>query len=209
MIAGVDGYVVIVPVKPPGVGKSRLGPLDGVDRRDLAAAFATDTVTACLQTPGVTGVLVVTDDADFAAAMTGLGAHACGDGPEPGLNAALRYGAATAAARWPGVSCVALLADLPALRPDDLAAALAEVAERGDAASYVVDADGTGSTMYAAPYDSFNPRFGAGSAAAHARAGATPVNGDLPTLRRDVDDVDALRAAIALGVGRATAALVA
>lgn len=209
MIDAEDGYVVVVPVKSPGIGKSRLAPFDGIDRGELAAAFAIDTVAACLQTPAVTGVLVVTDDAAFAATMADLGAATCGDGPEPGLNAALRHGAATASARWPGSSCVALLADLPALRPSDLEAALAGIALRGrDAASYVVDADGTGTTLYAAPYEGFDPRFGADSAAAHALAGAKPVDGELAGLRRDVDDIAALRAAIALGVGPATRALV-
>ena len=36
-------------------------------RRDLAAAFALDTVAAAAATPGVAAVLVVTDDSGFAA----------------------------------------------------------------------------------------------------------------------------------------------
>ena len=41
-------YAVLVPVKPPAHGKSRLvGPPDDL-RRELAAAFALDTVAACL-----------------------------------------------------------------------------------------------------------------------------------------------------------------
>lgn len=208
-MAGGDGYVVVIPVKSPGIGKSRLGELEGVDRGALAAAFAIDTVTACLRTPGVTGVLVVTDDTDFATTVGLLGAETCGDGPEPGLNPALRHGAAVASRRWPGSVPVALLADLPALTPEDLASALTEVALLGgSAASYAVDADGSGTTLYAAPYDLFDPRFGIDSAAAHASSGAVPIVGDLHTLRRDVDDRPGLEAAIALGVGTATADLV-
>jgi 2-phospho-L-lactate guanylyltransferase len=202
------GFVVVVPVKSPGIGKSRLVGLDGVDRRSLAAAFASDTVAACVRTDRVVGVLVVTEDPELAATLSVLGAETCGDGPEPGLNPALRYGAAVAARRWPDAVPVALLADLPALLPADLRAALDQVGGRpAGAASYVADADGTGTTLYAAPYDAFAPRFGAGSAAAHAAAGAVPVEGALPTLRRDVDDVTGLRAALALGVGTATRAL--
>jgi 2-phospho-L-lactate guanylyltransferase len=122
----------------------------------------------------------------------------------------LRHGASVARERWPSLVPVALLADLPALRPDDLGSALATVASRADGGSaYVVDADGTGTTLYTAPYDDFDPRFGAGSAAAHADAGAWPLPGELRTLRRDVDDADGLRTALALGVGPSTAAALA
>lgn len=205
MTAAETGFVVVVPVKSPGIGKSRLGDLDGIDRSLLAAAFATDTVSACLRADGVVAVVVVTEDAGLAATLTALGAETCGDGPVPGLNPALRHGAAVAAGRWPDAVPVALLADLPALRPDDLTSALAQIARRaGDAASYVADAEGTGTTLYAAPYDAFAPRFGVDSAAAHAASGAVPVEGALSTLRRDVDDADGLWAAVALGVGAAT-----
>lgn len=205
MITAETGFVVVVPVKSPGVGKSRLGDLDGIDRSLLAAAFATDTVAACLTTDGVVGVLVVTEDPDLAATLTALGAEACDDGPVPGLNPALRHGAGVAARRWPDAVPVALLADLPALLADDLASALAQIAARpGDTASYVVDAEGTGTTLYAASYDSFDPRFGVDSAAAHAAAGGVAVEGELTTLRRDVDDAAGLWAAVALGVGTAT-----
>jgi 2-phospho-L-lactate guanylyltransferase len=207
VVAPADGFVAIVPVKSPSVGKSRLTGV-AVDRRLLAAAFASDTVAACLATPGVGRVLAVTDDDDVAQALAGLGADACPDGPVAGLNPALRHGAAIARERWPSLIPVALLADLPALRTDDLAEALASVAARqAGGSSYVVDADGTGTTLYTAPYDEFHPRFGTGSAAAHADAGGWPVPGQLPSLRRDVDDADALRAAVRLGVGEATAAL--
>ncbi len=40
-------YVVLLPVKPPARGKSRLE-VDPVRRRALAAAFALDTARACL-----------------------------------------------------------------------------------------------------------------------------------------------------------------
>ena len=54
--------VVVVPVKPPTYGKSRLAGLADDHRRDLAEAFALDTVQAAAATPGVDAVLVVTDD---------------------------------------------------------------------------------------------------------------------------------------------------
>ncbi|MCW2815167.1 MAG: hypothetical protein JWN84_2622, partial [Nocardioides sp.] len=96
----------------------------------------------------------------------------------------------------------ALLADLPALRPADLDAALAALVPGGP--SYVADAEGTGTTLYTAPAEEFDPAFGGASAAAHQAAGALAVRGELASLRRDVDHLDDLRAAAALGLGVAT-----
>ena len=49
MVAPSDDFVAIVPVKSPTVGKSRLTGVSA-DRGRLAAAFAADTVAACLAT---------------------------------------------------------------------------------------------------------------------------------------------------------------
>lgn len=196
------GFVTVVPVKPPTVGKSRLDVGDPALRRALAGAFALDTVAACLRTEGVAQVLVATDDAGFARDLDALGCHVMPDGDTNDLNAALGQAVAEAGRRWPQLVPVALCADLPALRPGDLAAALAQV--DGSRAAFVADTAGTGTTMYLAPHRGFAPRFGPGSAAAHRSAGAVEVSGELATLRRDVDDVDDLRGAEALGVGPAT-----
>lgn len=198
-------HVVVIPVKPPGVGKTRLVGVPPEQRVALARAFAIDTVTACLATDGVQRVLVTTDDARFASTLSALGAEACPDGGN-GLNQALVQAVAEAARRWPDLRPVALCADLPALRAEDLATALASVAGR---TAYVADAAGTGTTLYTAAYDDFDPRFGVDSAAAHAAAGASPLPGDLPGLRQDVDDVVSLQAAVTLGVGPATRAALA
>ncbi len=197
-------YVVMLPVKPPARGKSRLQGLPDERRRDLAEAFALDTAAACLAATSVHAVLAVTDDAAFAARLAAVGCATVPDGGN-GLNGALRQAAAESERRWPGRQPVALLADLPALQPADLDAVLAALVPGG--ASYVVDADGTGTTLYTAPYDEFEPEFGADSALAHRDAGALAVPGELRSLRRDVDDLDDLRTAVALGVGAATAAV--
>jgi 2-phospho-L-lactate/phosphoenolpyruvate guanylyltransferase len=198
-------HVVLVPVKPPSVGKSRLVGLPADLRRELAVAFALDTVSACLATPGVGAVLAVTDDAAFSQRLAALGCEAVPDGVAGDLNACLRLAAAEAARRWPRLSPVAVCADLPALRPDELGSALGAMPER--AASFVADASGTGTTMYAAPHDSFDPQFGPDSRAAHVQAGAVPVEGVLVSLRQDVDDLDDLRRVLRLGVGPHTKAL--
>ena len=202
-------YAVVVPVKPPTIGKSRLQGLSDHERRDLAEAFALDTVAACLRTPSVAQVLVATDDAAFSRHFDALGCATVPDGDSSGLNSALRQAAAEAHRRWPDLVPVALCADLPALRADDLEVALTQAG--GSRAAFVADADGLGTTLYLAPHGDFDPRFGVGSCAAHRASGAWEIEGALLSLRRDVDDLTDLRAAHELGLGpetrRQTAAL--
>ena len=188
-------YVVLLPVKPPGRGKTRLGDLP---RDLLAAAFATDTATACLATPSVEQVLVVTDDAGFAATLSALGCHAVPDGVSGDLNATLVLAAIEAARRWPDLVPVALCADLPCLTADDLEDALSA---RPGRPRFVTDASGDGTTLYTAPLEDFAPRFGFRSSAQHEAAGAWPIEGSLAGLRQDVDDVADLDAALRLGLG--------
>ncbi|MDI6910386.1 2-phospho-L-lactate guanylyltransferase [Nocardioides sp.] len=198
-------YAVLVPVKPPAVGKSRLAGLGTQARRALAEAFALDTVAACLEAASVARVLVVTDDVRISFAVTALGADAVPDGVSGDLNGTLRQAASEAARRWPGLRPVALCADLPALRAADLDETLAQA--RSPQPWFVPDAAGVGTTMYAAPGNEFDPRFGPGSRAAHLAAGAQELTDVAPSVRRDVDDLDDLRAAVALGVGPHTVAV--
>ena len=111
----------------------------------------------------------------------------------------------------PDAPAAVLLADVPALRPDDLSRSLA-AAERALAAgarqAFVPDAEGTGTVLLAAARaDRLVPRFGPASASAHAAAGAVRLDLDLPRLRRDVDSWPALQLAAALGLGPRTAAV--
>ena len=202
---------VIVPVKPPAEAKSRLAGLPDEVRRALAAAFAVDTVAAALAADAISRALVVTDDASFASHIRATTrCDVLPDGASGDLNAALVQAALEASRRWPDLQPVALCADLPALRPADLDAALAwvDAGAADDAArpAFVADAAGTGTTLYAAPTAGFSPRFGAGSREAHLAAGAREVSGPLPTLRQDVDDAGDLGRALLLGVGPRTAA---
>jgi 2-phospho-L-lactate guanylyltransferase len=202
-MAVMQKYVALVPVKPPALGKSRLVGLTDDARRELAAAFALDTVAACLSADVIAEVLVATDDASFSVELAGLGAVTIPDGVAMDLNGTLRQSAAEARRRWPELIPVALTADLPAVRAEDLDEALGTVAP-GDPA-YVADTEGLGTTLYTAAYDAFDPRFGPGSALAHDATGARAINAPLPRLRRDVDDLDDLHDALALGVGPRTA----
>jgi 2-phospho-L-lactate guanylyltransferase len=113
-------WSLVVPVKVLARAKSRLAVLAGPHRAALALAMAADTVAAALACPVVDRVIAVTDDAEAARVLAGLGALVTGDEPGRGLNPALRHGAALAAARWPGSAIGALAADLPALRPAEL-----------------------------------------------------------------------------------------
>jgi 2-phospho-L-lactate guanylyltransferase len=127
------------------------------------------------------------------------------------LNAALRHGAAVAARRWPGTGLAALTADLPAVSPVELAAALRAAGASPGLAAFVPDAAGVGTTLYAVPPGGeFRPLFGGASRARHAAAGATELDlGAFTGLRRDVDTPDDLREALSLGVGPFTRAVAA
>lgn len=198
-------YAVILPVKPPGRGKSRLTGTAPEHRAALARAFALDTAEACLATPSVGAVIAVTDDVRFSFELGALGCDAIPDGVSGDLNGTLRQAAAEVVRRWPDLTPVALTGDLPALRPADLDAALVAALSRGPAvASYVVDAAGTGTTLYTAPYDGFVPCFGVDSARRHGEGGAMQIPGDLASLRQDVDTAEDLRVAAALGLGPRT-----
>ena len=109
-------YVVLLPVKPPARGKTRLD-VDPDRRRALAAAFALDTATACLAADGVHAVLAVTDDAHFADDLRNTGCETIPDGVAHDLNGSLRLAAAEARRRWSYGVPVAVCADLPALVP--------------------------------------------------------------------------------------------
>lgn len=196
---------VVVPVKHLDLAKSRLAAYGEAARRELALAFAVDVVSAALGCAAVREVLVVTDDARAAQVLLAVGARVAPDGPDAGLNPALSHGAELLRAGDPWLGVVTLSADLPALSPADLAAALAAVPSGGRA--FVADSAGTGTTLLAAsaPADLL-PSYGPGSSGRHLRSGAVQLPGTA-ALRRDVDTPADLRAAVALGVGASTAAV--
>jgi 2-phospho-L-lactate guanylyltransferase len=218
-------WTVLLPVKVLARAKSRLAVLAGDRRHELALALAADTVSAVLACPAVARVIVVTSDPVAGPRLAALGAHiideASGnplelsgelpaepaDGSQRALNAALLRGASAAARRWPGTGLAALTADLPALRPAELAAALRAAGHESQRASFVPDAAGVGTTLYAVPpAGEFRPMYGGTSRTRHAAAGAAELTlGNIAGLRQDVDTPDDLRAAVALGVGPRTA----
>ncbi|GAA0907506.1 2-phospho-L-lactate guanylyltransferase [Pseudonocardia zijingensis] len=210
---------LVVPVKPLTKAKSRLrGAADGGigaprAHARLAMALLRDTITAVEAASAVRRLLVVSSDPVVAAELGVFGIEVAPDGPVPGLNPAYARGAALLRAQDQAAAVGALQADLPALRPEELdeavVAALALFA-RGARRAFVADAEGTGTTLLiAAPGVDLDPRFGVASAQRHEEAGARPLTGAWPGLRRDVDTADDLRAATALGLGGHTTAALA
>jgi 2-phospho-L-lactate guanylyltransferase len=204
--AGAHGWAVVIPVKAATRGKSRLA-VPGTDRVSLARAIALDTIAAARACAAVERVVVVTDD-------PALPVHAfdipdlrfVDEADAGGLNEAIALAMKRVDERMPRA---ALLADVPALRPDDLAAALALAAslERG----VVGDADGSGSTLVtAAASVPWASSFGDGSLTRHLDDGCVALTvPDDSTLRRDVDTAAHLAAAEKLGLGPRTSRVLA
>ncbi|WP_307040586.1 2-phospho-L-lactate guanylyltransferase [Agromyces ramosus] len=191
-------WSVVIPVKGPAEAKTRLAAsVPPTTRVELARAFALDTIAAALAARRVSRVIVVGDDASLAG-----GADYLAEPQErQGLPAAIRHGIDHARSTEP-VPVAVLLGDLPALTPDELDAALD--AAVGHPLAFVRDADGTGTTLATAMAGiRFEPRFGLDSAALHAAAGYVELEASAGLIH-DVDTVDGLAEALALGVGRHT-----
>lgn len=202
-------WSVVVPVKRPELAKTRLADAVGELRPQFARAFAADTVEAALSCSAVQRVIVVTDDDEAASQARGLGASVVADAPDAGLNAALTHGAGEARAASPDAAVAALSADLAALRSAELELVL--TAASGQPESFVADAAGIGTTLYAAgPGIAFSPRFGGRSRAAHRLGGAVELDlAGIPSVRRDIDTAVDLWDADRLGLGPRTTALLA
>ena len=190
-------WTVVIPAKASAAAKSRLaGATPGPAHAQLAAALRADTIAAALAASPVARVVLVVDAP--AAAPDGVEVLVQAS---PGLNQAVQEGADLAAQSWPDDGVAALLGDLPALRPEELAEALTAAAQVDH--GYVPDAPGTGTTLLAArPGLPLQPAFGADSAARHGSFAVQLPAG--PGLRQDVDTLDDLRSALELGVGPRT-----
>jgi 2-phospho-L-lactate guanylyltransferase len=198
-------WTVIIPAKALPEAKSRLlgATADPAEHRALVLALRADTVAAVARTDAVARYVLVVDRPIELPAPTGVDVVVQS---RPGLNEALREAAEHAARTWPDDAIAALVGDLPALRTEELAVALAAAAAHDRA--FVPDAAGLGTTLLtAAPGRELRPRFGPGSAERH-RADAVELPAG-PGLRHDVDTADDLAAAARLAVGPATEAVLA
>lgn len=188
-------WTVLVPAKALPAAKSRLAPAspDPGAHQALVRAIRQDTADSAAAAPGVARVLLLLD--------TGAPDEGIIVQSAAGLNAAIIEAAAHAAREWPADGIAVLMGDLPALRPEELATALAAAAAHPRA--FVADRHGTGTTMLTArPGMHLQPAFGTDSAARHGRT-ATALDAG-PGLRHDVDTAEDLCAAALVGLGPAT-----
>jgi 2-phospho-L-lactate guanylyltransferase len=191
-------FTLLVPIKDGRGAKTRLGGVGAADRAELMTAFARDAIEAARRTPLV-AVHVVGDPVALGPMAAELDVPVLPDEGDGDLNRALRHAAARVASPERGLAV--MLADLPCLRTADLETALTRSGR-----AYVADAAGTGTTLLIAPPGTdLDPRFGSASAQAHEASGATPIAGDLQSLRLDVDTADDLAVALRVGVGPHTA----
>lgn len=203
---GADVALVIA-VKWLTAAKTRLAPVFSAPTREaVVVAMLVDTITAASVVAPVT---VVTPDDDAADAARQLGARVIKDPTPAGhrnpLNNAI--GAAEAMLRTSTPNIVVLQGDLPALQPHELDEAL--TAARSYPRSFVGDRHGTGTAALFAFGVPLQPSFGADSAVHHRHSGAIELTGAWPGLRCDIDTPDDLLTARRLGVGSATAQVVA
>jgi 2-phospho-L-lactate guanylyltransferase len=198
----------VVALKPGEHAKSRLG-LPAPLRQRLAWTMALDTLWSLAEALPVVIVVSAQPALQSRLARAGIRADVVPEPPEPGMNAALAYGAGRL--RAAGVATVlACVGDLPALR----VASVGQVVERSRnfPRAFVADASGVGTTMLIARSAELEPHFQGRSAARHRSSGAVPLTdellgGPLADARCDVDTEVDLATVLDLGVGPHTSAL--
>ncbi len=196
-------WSVIIPVRRAETAKSRLA--EGTP--ELARAIALDTIVAASRTQGVASVIVVTDDDTLEEALRPLvrpedsTLRVVQQGLVQGLNPSIRLGIRAAWSEHGRRALAVLLGDLPALRPAELANALAAASRYPRTA--VPDHAGTGTTLLTARLGArLEPSFGGGSFARHVRLGHEPLElSPESTVRADVDTRADLDRAEGLGLG--------
>lgn len=191
-------WSLIVPIKPAHDGKTRLVTATAASRRALAHAFALDAVHAMLACPYVGRLVIV---GSLPGAPTDPRLEILED-PGTGLNPAAQAGLDLVG---PSDPAAVVVADLPALRPEELSRALMAAADHER--SIICDADGIGTTTYLSRRrEDARPAFGVRSRSVHVAAGAVDLRDLLvPGLRCDVDTETDLWNARRLGVGDRTA----
>ncbi|CAN5461871.1 hypothetical protein BH10ACT8_BH10ACT8_15230 [soil metagenome] len=205
-----------------GTGKSRLRgatPDEGTHRR-LVRAIQLDALAAVAAARAMRRPESANPDAG-AARQTIVGVHVISSQPLSdvvpgvgmlpdaggGLNAALRAAAARVRMAAPDAALLAMVADLPCLRAEDVLGVIEQAA--GHRRSFVADVEGSGTTMLAVTTGvELLPQFGIGSAGRHAAGGSIALRA-ARTARCDVDTPADLQQCLALGVGTHTRSMLA
>jgi 2-phospho-L-lactate guanylyltransferase len=222
---------VLVPVRPDGTGKSRLrgATTDAALHADLVRAIQRDALAAVVEARElasagshdirISGIHVVTSQvtSPITSQVTSQVTSQLATGFAPGievmadagggLNSALSAAHAELRRRHPADRVLAMVADLPSLRAEELLAVLQEAVSvsRG----FVADHSGHGTTMLTSSVAGhLDPRFGPESAARHRESGAVELKAGLGA-SNDVDTADDLKRCLQLGVGASTAGMVA
>jgi 2-phospho-L-lactate/phosphoenolpyruvate guanylyltransferase len=202
------GFRVVVPVKPLAAAKSRL-PVAPELRRRLAAAMLRDTLEATVRAECVVDLVVLSADPQAQRIAEEAGARWVPSEDRAGLNAALRGARDRLCADRRPTPTAVMMADLPAVETAEVDAALQEASGAASAHTYVADLLAGGTTLLASRNGALDPRFGSGSARSHADAGHRRIGDTLVGLRCDVDDLQGLAIARYLGLGQATAEVLA
>lgn len=179
----------VVPVKPLGKAKSRLGSLVDDGRRVAAARAMLGHVLDVLgASPRCTGILVVTPDGDVARQARARGAEVLTTAGDRDLNSAVTAGC-DHLFRNGETRAIVLHGDLPLIQPDDIAA-LTDSPPGELTLARCKDLRGTNAVVTDLPVR-FAFSFGEGSHAAHVAAGRsaglTVRTIDRPGLACDVD----------------------
>lgn len=179
----------VVALKRLEDAKTRLTDFPAALRKRWVLAMATDTIRALL---AEVAVVVVSDEPSLRSHLSrtfgdGAAVRVIADG-QPDLNAALTRGAQWAQLQEGAHTILAVVADLPGLRPTDVSALLSAT----DATAgrwFVPDRQGTGTAFLATRGRDLNPLFGVDSAARHRASGAVEVTLPL-SARTDLDTMD-------------------
>jgi len=194
---------VVLPVKPPRQSKQRLKDCSNSFRAGLALAMLQDVLTALAGSTTVSGIVIVTMDAEIAELAAERGIHVVEETGPPGMNRAIAQGCDYARRRG-AASLVVIPLDIPLLTAVEFDRLVLEVQQRSadadDPVLGIVPAAGRGGTnwMYVGAQRAFSPLYGQDSYARHLeqarRQGYRTVTLESPTVSLDVDEVSDLEA---------------
>ena len=202
----------LIPMKELTQAKMRLaGVLDQQERSELALAMLTDVISACIDSACFDIVAVVSNDSGVFWHARELGAKPLA---EPatlhGLNGSLTFGQRYLARRVAATELTLLPADIPLVRPEDIAAVAVALGDGDERRAVVVRArDGGTNALALRPPEAIAMHYGPDSARAHIEAaraaGLEVIELELERVAFDVDAPEDLIDMASRPLGAATA----